>query len=68
MQVWLFLDRVKEGYARKSAHMWHGPFRVTEILGDHAARLETAGIEYRGFPLVHVSKMKPVRVFPDRPR
>ena len=25
-QVWLYLDRVKEGYARKLAHMWHGPF------------------------------------------
>ena len=24
-RVWLYLDRVKEGYARKLAHMWHGP-------------------------------------------
>ncbi|ETI53999.1 hypothetical protein F443_03141 [Phytophthora nicotianae P1569] len=23
-QVWLYLDRVKKGYARKLAHMWHG--------------------------------------------
>ena len=25
-QVWLYLDRVKEGYAHKLAHMWHEPF------------------------------------------
>lgn len=43
VQVWLYLDRVKEGYARKLAHMWHGPFRVAEMCGDHAARLEIAG-------------------------
>lgn len=28
LQVWLYWDRVKEGYARKVAYMWHGPFRV----------------------------------------
>lgn len=33
-QVWLYLDRVKEGYARKLAHMWHGPFRVAEMCGE----------------------------------
>uniref|UniRef100_H3H7G7 Chromo domain-containing protein n=1 Tax=Phytophthora ramorum TaxID=164328 RepID=H3H7G7_PHYRM len=66
MQVWLYLDRVKEGYARKLAHMWHGPFRVIEMLDNHAARLEVAGTNYRLFPIVHVSKLKPVRSFPDR--
>uniref|UniRef100_H3H8G3 Integrase catalytic domain-containing protein n=1 Tax=Phytophthora ramorum TaxID=164328 RepID=H3H8G3_PHYRM len=66
-QVWLHLDRVKEGYARKLAHLWHGPFRVAEMIGDHAARLEIAGSEYRIFPIVHVSKLKFVRRFPDRP-
>ncbi|OWY95524.1 reverse transcriptase [Phytophthora megakarya] len=66
--VWLYLDRVKEGYARKLAHMWHGPFRVTELIGNHAARLETAGSGYRIFPIVHLSKLKPVRTFPDRPK
>ncbi|POM65366.1 Hypothetical protein PHPALM_18926 [Phytophthora palmivora] len=67
VQVWLYLDRVKEGYARKLAHMWHGPFRVIEMIGNHAARLETAGSGYRIFLIVHLSKLKPVRVFPDRP-
>ncbi|OWZ05113.1 LOW QUALITY PROTEIN: reverse transcriptase [Phytophthora megakarya] len=67
-QVWLYLDRVTEGYARKLAHMWHGPNRVTEPIGNHAARLETAGPGYRIFPIVHLSKLKPVRTFPDRPK
>ena len=29
--TWLYLDRVKKGYARKQAHMWHGPFRIAEV-------------------------------------
>lgn len=49
------------------AHLWHGPFRVLELVGDHAARLETRGTEYRLFPIVHVSKLKRVKEFPDRP-
>ncbi|POM69445.1 LOW QUALITY PROTEIN: Hypothetical protein PHPALM_14274 [Phytophthora palmivora] len=66
--VWLYLDRVKEGYARKLTHMWHGPFRVLELVDEHAVRLEIAGTEYRLFPVVHISKIKPVRQFPDRPQ
>jgi hypothetical protein len=67
-QVWLYLDRVKPGYARKLAHMWHGPFRVAELISNHAARLEIAGSEYSIFPIVHLSKLKLVRSFPDRPK
>ncbi|POM69833.1 LOW QUALITY PROTEIN: Hypothetical protein PHPALM_13841 [Phytophthora palmivora] len=67
-QVWLFLDRVNEEYARKLAHMWHGHFRVFELVDEHAVCLEIAGKEYRLFPVVHVSKNKPVRQFPDRPQ
>ena len=66
-QVWLYLDRVKEGYARKLAHMLHGPFRVTELCGECAVRLEIAGTPYRLFPVVHISKLKQVRNFSDRP-
>ncbi|GMF33348.1 unnamed protein product [Phytophthora fragariaefolia] len=66
-QLWIYLDRVKEGYARKLAHMWHGPLRVLELVGGHAARLETAGTEYRLFPIVHIAKLKPIRQFPDQP-
>ena len=67
-QVSLYLDRVKDGYARKLAHMWHGPFGVAEVCGDHAARLELAGTPYRLFPVVRMFKLKPVKLFPDRPK
>ena len=66
-QVWLYLDRVKEGYARKMAHMWHGPFRVAEMCGECAVRLEIAGTPYRLFQVVHISKLKKVKTYPDRP-
>ena len=42
-RVWLYLDRVKEGYAKKLAHLWHGPFRVRELVGDYAVRLRLRG-------------------------
>uniref|UniRef100_A0AAV1VIB7 Chromo domain-containing protein n=1 Tax=Peronospora matthiolae TaxID=2874970 RepID=A0AAV1VIB7_9STRA len=67
-QVWLYLDRVKEGYAKKLAHMWHGPFRVADVCGDHAVKLEIAGTPYRLFPIVHISKLKQVKTFPERPK
>ncbi|POM77133.1 Hypothetical protein PHPALM_5530 [Phytophthora palmivora] len=67
-QAWLYLERIKEGYARKLAHMWHDPFRVLELVDEHVVRLEIAGTEYRLFPAVHVSKIKPVRQFLDRPK
>ncbi|OWY98179.1 LOW QUALITY PROTEIN: reverse transcriptase [Phytophthora megakarya] len=66
-RVWLYLDRVREGYAKKLAHLWHGPFRVAEKIGEYAVRLEIAGSTYSIFPVVHVSKIKLVKIFPDRP-
>ncbi|GMF67841.1 unnamed protein product [Phytophthora fragariaefolia] len=48
--------------------MWHGPFRVVEKVGEFAVRIEVAGTEYRLFPVVHVSKLKLVKIFPDRPQ
>ncbi|ETP28449.1 hypothetical protein F442_22257 [Phytophthora nicotianae P10297] len=47
--------------------MWHGPFRVAETVDRHAVRLETTGTEYRLFPIVHVSKLKLVKSYPERP-
>ena len=35
---------------------------------DHAVKLEIAGTPYQAFPVVHVSKLKLVRLFMDRPR
>ncbi|ETI46709.1 hypothetical protein F443_08937, partial [Phytophthora nicotianae P1569] len=66
-QVWLYLDRVKESYARKLAHMWHRPFRVTGTVDRHAVCLETPCTAYRLFPIVHVSKRKLVKSYPERP-
>ncbi|OWZ10981.1 reverse transcriptase [Phytophthora megakarya] len=62
-RVWLYLDRVREGYAKKLAHLWHGPFRVAEKIGEYAG----VGSAYSIFPVVHVSKIKLVKAFPDRP-
>ncbi|OWY97039.1 reverse transcriptase [Phytophthora megakarya] len=61
-------DRVKEGYARKLAHLWHGPFRVAEKINGFSVKLEITGTGYQIFPVVHVSKLKLVKDFPDRPR
>ncbi|OWZ10897.1 reverse transcriptase [Phytophthora megakarya] len=66
-RVWLYLDRVREGYAKKLAHLWHGPFHVAEKIGEYAVRLKIAGSAYSIFPVVHVSKIKLIKVFPDRP-
>ncbi|OWZ06248.1 reverse transcriptase [Phytophthora megakarya] len=57
-RVWLYLDRL--------AHLWHGPFRVAKKIGEYAVRLEVAGSTYSIFPVVHVSKIKLVKVFPDQ--
>jgi hypothetical protein len=35
---------VKPGYARKLAHLWHGPFRVLERLEPHLVRLQMEGL------------------------
>ncbi|POM81868.1 Hypothetical protein PHPALM_100 [Phytophthora palmivora] len=66
-RVWLYLNRVKEGYATKLAHLWHGPFRIVEKVGEQAVKLEIAGSGYHVFPVVHVTKLKPVKEYPDRP-
>ena len=45
---------------------WNIPGK--ELCGRHAVRLEVSGTPYQLFPLVHISKMKRVKKFPDRPR
>ncbi|DBA00289.1 TPA: hypothetical protein N0F65_001484 [Lagenidium giganteum] len=66
-QVWVFLDRVRPGFAKKLAQPWHGPFRVSEMVEDYACRLEIAGTEYRLYPVEHLSKVKLRREYLDRP-
>ncbi|OWZ11001.1 reverse transcriptase [Phytophthora megakarya] len=58
---------VKRGYARKLAHMCHGPFLVAQLVSAYDVRLEIHGTPCQLFPIVHVSKLKPVREFPSRP-
>ncbi|OWZ17368.1 hypothetical protein PHMEG_0008698 [Phytophthora megakarya] len=65
---WLYLDRVKEGYAGKLAHQWHGPFRVAEKVNEFSVKLEIADTGCPTFPVVHLSKLKLFKDFPDRPR
>ena len=48
--------------------MWHVPFQIRELCGRYAVQLEVSGTPYRLFPLVHISKLKRVKIFPDRPR
>ncbi|OWZ06502.1 hypothetical protein PHMEG_00021236 [Phytophthora megakarya] len=62
-RVWLCLDRVKEGYARTLAQLWHGPFQVAEKINEFSIKLEIAGNGYQIIPLVHVSKLKSVKDF-----
>ena len=40
---------------------------MAELCGEHAVRVEISGTPYRLFPIVHVSKLKLVVQFPDRP-
>ncbi|OWZ09555.1 reverse transcriptase [Phytophthora megakarya] len=41
-----------KGYTKKLAHVWHGPFRVAEKIGEYAVKLEITGSAYN-FPIVH---------------
>ena len=40
---------------------------MAELCGEHAVRVEISGTPYRLFLIVHVSKLKLVVQFPDRP-
>lgn len=66
-QVWVFIEKVKVGFASKLAHRWHGPFRVARMVNAFTCELETRGSGYTIFPLVHVGRLKLVRDFPLRP-
>ena len=57
----------EEEYARKLAHMWHGPFRVRELRGRHAVRLEISNEPYRLFPLVIHPTLSGCNL-PERPK
>ena len=67
--VWLYLARVKPGLTKKLAHLWHGPFRIVEKAegDDFRVRIKTEGTPYRVFPWIHVSRLKPRLLHPERP-
>ena len=66
-QVWLFLDRVKTGYARKPAHIWHGPFRVIDMRGDHAVKIGNSRYTLPRLPGGTCLEAETRTMFPDRP-
>ncbi|KAE9252277.1 hypothetical protein PF002_g3904 [Phytophthora fragariae] len=65
--VWLYLARVHPGLTKKFAHLWHGPFRILETSNDFRCKLKIQGSGYKLYPWVHVSRLKPRVLFPDRP-
>ncbi|KAH7491752.1 Transposon Ty3-I Gag-Pol polyprotein [Phytophthora ramorum] len=68
-RVWLYMERVKPGLTKKLAHRWHGPFRVKNKVEEYAYELELPDRSgYRFYPVVHVSRLKAVSEFEDRPR
>ena len=66
--VWMYVARVKTGLTKKLAHLWHGPFRIMRKVDQHCYELELPAREgYRFYPVVHVARLKPRILFPDRP-
>ncbi|OWZ07815.1 reverse transcriptase [Phytophthora megakarya] len=65
--VWLYLARVRPELTKKLAHLWHGPFRILEKGNDYRYRLQVEGTEYRFYPWVHVSRLKPRAKYPELP-
>jgi ribonuclease HI len=66
--VWMYVARVKEGLTKKLAHLWHGPFRIKRKIDQHCYELELPAREgYRFYPVVHVARLKPRALTPDRP-
>ena len=67
-QVWLFMERVKQGLKKKLAHRWHGPFRVKRQVEEFAYELELPDKSgYRFYPIVHISRLKRVKELSERP-
>ncbi|KAG3232755.1 hypothetical protein PI124_g22167 [Phytophthora idaei] len=67
-RAWLYMGRVKPGLVNKLAHLWYGPFRIKAKVEEFAYELELPDRRgYRFHPVVHVSRLKPVTGFEDRP-
>ncbi|OWZ08575.1 hypothetical protein PHMEG_00018851 [Phytophthora megakarya] len=67
-RAWLYVERVKPGLTKKLAHRWHGPFRIKKKIDEFAFELELPDKSgYRFYPVVHISRLKPVNEFSSRP-
>ncbi|KAG2761860.1 hypothetical protein PC129_g20002 [Phytophthora cactorum] len=67
-RAWLYMGRVNPGLVNKLAHLWYGPFRIKAKVEEFAYELELPDRRgYRFHPVVHVSRLKPVTEFEDRP-
>ncbi|OWZ08223.1 hypothetical protein PHMEG_00019269 [Phytophthora megakarya] len=61
--------RVKPGLVKKLAHRWHGPFGMKRKVEEFAYELELSNKSgYQFYPVVHVSPLKAVNEFCDRPK
>ncbi|OWY96959.1 hypothetical protein PHMEG_00032632 [Phytophthora megakarya] len=65
--AWLYIPKVQTGLSKKLAHLWHGPFRIDEVLDDFRVKLKVDSTGYRVNPWVHISRLKPRVLFPKRP-
>ncbi|OWY93910.1 hypothetical protein PHMEG_00036517 [Phytophthora megakarya] len=62
------MGRVKPGLTKKLALRWYGPFRIKKKVEVFAYELELPDRSgYRFYPVVHVSRLKMVDEFGDRP-
>jgi hypothetical protein len=67
--VWLYINKVKTGYKKKLAHLWHGPFRVKKRITSFSVELELPAEEgYRFYPRIHIARLKLKKSFPERPK
>ena len=56
-RVWVYVPHVRKGYTKKLAHLWHGPYRVLEIIDDIKLKLLTPK-EARFHPEIHIGRVK----------
>ncbi|KAJ8523881.1 hypothetical protein ON010_g17236 [Phytophthora cinnamomi] len=67
--VWLYMERAKPGFPKKLTHRSHGPFRIKKKIEDYAFELELPDHSgYRCYPVVHISRLKLLDAFGDRPK
>ncbi|OWZ07127.1 hypothetical protein PHMEG_00020528 [Phytophthora megakarya] len=61
-------ERVKPGLTEQLVHRWHGPFHVKEKVQEFAYELDLPDRSgYRFYPATHVSRLKAVDEFNNRP-